>query len=375
MSALDDITAAGVSVWLDDLGRDRLASGSLAELVRGSCVRGVTTNPAIFRAAVSAGTAAYRDDLVRLAAAGLDADAALRIVTTDDVRAACDLLLPTWEATDGIDGRVSIEVDPRLAHDTEGTVAQARDLHALVDRPNVLVKIPATPAGLPAIARTLAEGISVNVTLIFSVDRYREVMGAFLDGLEAAAARGRDLRGVVSVASLFVSRLDTEVDRQLDRLVADGGDPGIAALRGTAAIANARLAWFAYLGMLAGSRWAALAAQGARPQRPLWASTGVKDPAYDATRYVLELVAPGCVNTMPEPTLDAVRDRGRFTGDTVSGRDVEAREQLAALAAAGIDLPGIFALLEEQGVRSFVDSWEQLRATVADAMGLDPAGG
>ena len=373
MRVLDAITAAGVSVWLDDLGRDRLTSGSLARLVHESCVRGVTTNPAIFRAAVSSGADAYRDDLRRLAASGLDADGALRIITTDDVRAACDLLLPTWEATEGIDGRVSIEVDPRLAHDTEGTVAQACDLHDLVGRPNLLVKIPATPAGIPAIVRTLAAGISVNVTLIFSVERYGEVMGAYLDGLEGAAAAGRDLRDIVSVASFFVSRLDTEVDRRLDALAAGGRSAGEhAALRGTAAIANARLAWFAHLGMLAGSRWAALAAQGARPQRPLWASTGVKDPAYDDTRYVMELVAPGCVNTMPEPTLDAVRDHGVFAGDTVSDRDREAREQLAAIAAAGIDLPEVFAQLEEQGVRAFIESWEDLRATVAAAMGLAP---
>lgn len=361
---LRELTDAGVSVWLDDLGRGRLTSGSLAELVHGSCVRGVTTNPAIFRAAIS-GAESYREDLGRLGRSGLDVDAVLRVLTTDDVRQACDVLMPVWRSTDGVDGRVSIEVDPRLAHDPAGTVAQARELHATVDRPNLLVKIPATRAGLPAITETLAAGISVNVTLIFSVERYGEVMEAFLSGLERASAAGHDLRTIVSVASFFVSRVDTEVDRRLAALVSDGADPAILELRGTAAIANARLAWFAHLSMLAGSRWSALAAQGARPQRPLWASTGVKDPSYDDTRYVMELVAPGCVNTMPEPTLDAVRDHGVFRGDTVSGSDEAARDDLAALALAGINLAEVLAFLEAQGVRSFIDSWEELRTTVA----------
>lgn len=366
MDVLEQLTEAGVSIWLDDLDRTRLESGSLLGLVQRDHVRGITTNPSIFHKAVSSGAASYRDDIARLAASGLDVDGILRVLTTDDVRRACDLLLPTWEATSGVDGRVSIEVDPRLALDTAATIAEARELAALVDRPNLLVKIPATPEGLPAIAETLAAGISVNVTLIFSVERYREVMEAFLDGLERASTQGRDLRRIESVASFFVSRVDTEVDARLDAI----GTSTARELRGLAALANARLAWFAHLEMLAGSRWSALAAQGARPQRPLWASTGVKDPAYDDTRYVMDLVAPGCVNTMPEPTLDAVRDHGLFAGDTVSGRDEEAREQLAAIALEGVDLPDVFAHLEADGVAKFVTAWLELRATVASAAGV-----
>lgn len=365
-AVLQELSGAGVSIWLDDLDRERLNSGSLLQLIEHDHVRGVTTNPAIFQKAVSTGSASYRDDILRLAGSGLSVDAILRTLTTDDVRRACDLLLPVWEDTLGVDGRVSIEVDPRLAHDAQATVIQARELAAEVDRPNLLIKIPATPQGLPAISATLAAGISVNVTLIFSVERYREVMAAYLDGMERASVNGHDVRMLQSVASFFVSRVDTEVDARIDAI----GTPEARALRGRAAIANARLAWFAHLDMLAGSRWAALAAQGAHPQRPLWASTGVKDPAYDDTRYVMELVAPGCVNTMPEPTLDAVRDHGVFVGDTVSGRDDQAREVLHSLALEGIDLSEVYQLLESDGVVKFVHAWNDLRATVAGVAGI-----
>ena len=361
---LQQLTDTGVSIWLDDLDRSRLTSGSLRTLIDTSDVRGVTTNPAIFEKAISAGAEAYRADVARLASEGLDVDGVLRVLTTDDVREACDVFQPVWDASGGVDGRVSIEVDPRLAQDTAGTIAQASELWAQVDRPNLLVKIPATPAGLPAITAAIASGISVNVTLIFSVERYREVIDAYLSGLEQAAVNGIRLSTIESVASFFVSRVDVAVDAQLDAL----GTAEAAALRGRAAIANARLAWFAYLDVLASPRWAALARQGANPQRPLWASTGVKDPAYDDTRYVIDLVAPGCVNTMPEPTLDAVRDHGVFAGDTVTGTLDASRAELAALAPLGIDLAAVFATLEEDGVQKFIDAWEQLRATVGAAM-------
>ena len=361
---LQQLTDAGVSIWLDDLDRTRLTSGTLRTLIDGSDVRGVTTNPAIFEKAIGSGAAAYASDVARLSREGLDVDGVLRVLTTDDVREACDVFRPVWEASGGVDGRVSIEVDPRLAHDTPGTIAQAKELWAQVDRPNVLVKIPATPAGLPAITAAIGAGVSVNVTLIFSVERYREVMDAYLAGLEIAADAGIRLSTIDAVASFFVSRVDVAVDAQLDAL----GTPEAAALRGKAAIANARLAWYAYLDVLAGQRWAALARQGANPQRPLWASTGVKDPAYEDTRYVIDLVAPGCVNTMPEPTLDAVRDHGVFRGDTVTGTLDASRAELAALAPLGIDLAQVFDTLESEGVTKFIDSWEQLRATVAAAM-------
>lgn len=364
VEVLTALTDAGVSIWLDDLDRSRLTSGTLAGLIDASCVRGVTTNPSIFEKAIRSGATAYQADVDRLTADGLDVDGVLRVLTTDDVRNACDLFSGVWNATDGIDGRVSIEVDPRLANDTAGTVAAAQDLWSLVDRPNLLVKIPATDAGLAAITATIAAGISVNVTLIFSGERYRAVIDAYLSGLEQAAAAGRDLSTIESVASFFVSRVDVAVDALLDA----SGSADAKELRGKAAIANARLAWFAHLDTLAGPRWAALARQGARPQRPLWASTGVKDPAYDDTRYVMELVAPGCVNTMPEPTLDAVRDHGHFTGDTVTGTEDLSRHQLAALASVGIDMPDVFRTLEVEGVTKFVEAWEQLRSTVSDAM-------
>lgn len=349
------LSAAGVSVWLDDLSRDRLTSGNLAELVATRSVVGVTTNPTIFQKALEKGHA-YDRQLAELAARGADVDAVIRTVTTDDVRNACEVLTHAWEASDGVDGRVSIEVDPRLAHDTDKTVAQAIELWKIVDRPNLFIKIPATKAGLPAITAVLAEGISVNVTLIFSVERHREVMDAYLAGLEAAKAAGHDLAKIHSVASFFVSRVDTEIDARLEKI----GSAEALALRGKAGVANARLAYAAYEEVFAGERFAALAAHGARVQRPLWASTGVKNPDYPDTLYVTELVAANTVNTMPEPTLDAVADHGDITGDTITGTASASQAVFDQLAAVGIDLPDVFEVLESEGVEKFETSWGEL---------------
>jgi transaldolase len=283
-------------------------------------------------------------------------DATIRTVTTDDVRNGCNVLAREWEASDGVDGRVSIEVDPRLAHDTDKTIQQAIELWKIVDRPNLFIKIPATKAGLPAITAVLAEGISVNVTLIFSVERHREVMDAYLAGLEKAREAGHDLSKIHSVASFFVSRVDTEIDKRLEKI----GSEQALGLRGKAGVANARLAYAAYEEVFAGDRYQALKADGARVQRPLWASTGVKNKAYSDTLYVTELVAPNTVNTMPEQTIDAVADHGVISGDTIRGTAASAQGVFDSLAAAGIDLPDVFVVLEDEGVEKFVDSWKQL---------------
>lgn len=354
------LSAAGVSVWLDDLSRDRLQSGNLQDLIDTRSIVGVTTNPSIFQSALSQGTA-YDAQIAELAARGADVDAAVATVTTDDVRSACDVLHPQWEATGGVDGRVSIEVDPRLAHDTDRTIQQALELWKLVDRPNVFVKIPATKAGLPAITAALAEGVSINVTLIFSVERHRAVMDAYLAGLEQAKQAGRELSKIHSVASFFVSRVDTEIDDRLEKL----GTSEALALRGQAGVANARLAYAAYEEVfVGGARFGALAADGARVQRPLWASTGVKNPEYADTLYVTELVAPNTVNTMPEKTLEAVADHAVVTGDTVAGKGKESQAVFDKLDAAGIDLRDVFLVLEDEGVEKFEKSWlELLQAT------------
>lgn len=357
------LSQQGVAIWLDDLSRERLDTGGLAAMVAERDVVGVTTNPSIFQAAIS-GSDRYAKDIAALAAEGAGAEAIVRALTTDDVRRACDLLTSVWEASEGQDGRVSIEVDPRLAHDTEGTLTQARELWAEVDRPNLLVKVPATPAGLPAVRRLIAEGISVNVTLLFSLERYRQTIDAYLAGLEDRRAAGHPLAEVASVASFFVSRVDTEVDARLDAR----GAPEGASRRGTAAVANARLAYGAHLDTLAGPRWASLAAAGAHPQRPLWASTGVKDPAYPAARYVTELVAPGTVNTMPEATLEALEAAPAVTTDTITPSLDAARADLDALADLGIDLVEVTDLLEAQGVQKFVDAWEQLLGAVSSRL-------
>lgn len=349
------LSVAGVSVWLDDLSRERLQTGNLAELIATKSVVGVTTNPSIFQAALSKGNA-YDDQVNELAATGSDVDATILAVTTDDVRNACDLFTKQYEDSDGVDGRVSIEVDPRLAHDTEKTVEQAKELWKIVDRPNLLIKIPATLAGLPAITAVIAEGISVNVTLIFSVERHRAVIDAYLSGLEKAKDAGHDLSKIHSVASFFVSRVDSEIDSRLEKI----GTQAALDLRGQAGVANARLAYAAYEEEFGGERFAALKGAGARAQRPLWASTGVKNPDYSDTLYVTELVAPNTVNTMPEKTLDAVADHGVVTGDTVSGTADAAQGVFDGLAEVGIDLDDVFKVLEDEGVDKFEKSWAEL---------------
>jgi len=348
------LSALGVSIWLDDLSRERLRTGNLAALVRDEHVVGITSNPTIFQKAMSDGEE-YAEQVADLATRGVSVEEAVRMLTTYDVRWACDVMKPVYDATDGIDGRVSIEVDPRLAHDTGKSVAEARGLWWLVDRSNLFIKIPATEAGLPAIAQALAEGISVNVTLIFSLERYQQVMEAFLDGMERARLAGHDLTRLTSVASFFVSRVDTEVDKRLDKI----GSPEAKALRGQAAIANARLAYQRYEQVFSSDRWAALAAVGATPQRPLWASTGVKDPAYDDTRYVVELVAPGTVNTMPEATLDAVADHGELRGEAIRAY-AEAQKVLDDLEAIGVPYAEVVQVLEDEGVEKFETSWAEL---------------
>jgi len=360
---LTALTGAGVSVWLDDLGRQRLRDGSLARLVADDHVAGVTTNPTIFAKAIT-GSDAYDAQLRDLALRRVRRDEALRALTTADVREACDVLRPVYDATGGLDGRVSIEVDPRVAHDTDRTVAEAKALWWLVDRPNLFVKIPAAKQGLRAISDCLADGISINVTLIFSLQRYAEVIEAYLTGMEAAHRAGRDLASLASVASFFVSRVDTEVDSRLDKI----GTPAAAALRGRAAVANARLAYRRYEQLLADPRRQRLADAGARPQRPLWASTGVKDPAYSDTRYVTELVAPDVVNTMPEATLRAVADHGRIAGDSITGHYDDAEDVLAALAGVGVDYDDVVHTLEDDGIAKFDAGWDQLGERLATAL-------
>jgi len=362
--ALQELTDAGVSIWLDDLSRSRLSSGSLQALIHDKCVRGVTSNPAIFQAAISKGAADYAADLATLTREGIDVDLVIQRLTTDDVRNACDVLLPVYQATGGVDGRVSIEVDPRLAHDSSRTVEQARELWNLIDRPNLLIKIPATLAGLPAITEVIGHGISVNVTLIFSVDRYIEVIDAYEAGLKKAFDHGIDTSAIHSVASFFVSRVDTAVDARLQEIDTSEAK----ALMGKAAIANARLAWAAFEDRTSTDAWAMAVAHGANAQRPLWASTGVKDPAYDDTRYVIDLAVRGCVNTMPEGTLNAVFDHGQYRGDTVTGTATESNDIWKSLEAMGISQNQICDELEKEGVQKFIDAWEDLRTTVQTAM-------
>ncbi|KJK39202.1 transaldolase [Streptomyces variegatus] len=361
--ALQRLSGEGVAIWLDDLSRRRIESGNLAELVATRNVVGVTTNPSIFQAAIGSG-AGYEEQLADLAVRGVSVDEAVRMMTTADVRAAADVLRPVFDATGGRDGRVSIEVDPRLAHDTRATVAEARQLAWLVDRPNVMIKIPATKAGLPAITEVIGAGISVNVTLIFSLERYREVMDAYLAGLERARAAGLDLSGIHSVASFFVSRVDAEIDKRLTLL---GTDEALA-LKGRAALANARLAYETYEHVFDGERWQVLEGAGANRQRPLWASTGVKDPAYKDTLYVDELVASGTVNTMPEATLNAVADHGDVRGDTVTGGYDRARADLAAVERLGIAYDEVVRQLEDEGVAKFEVAWQDLLDAVTKSL-------
>jgi transaldolase len=363
---LKALSEAGVSVWLDDLSRERLQSGHLVRLIEDRHVVGVTSNPTIFAKALSDADD-YAEQVHNLATRNVSVDEAARMITTYDVRWACDQMRPVYDATGGVDGRVSLEVDPRLAHDTETTIAEARALWWLVDRPNLMVKIPATPEGLPAITATLARGISVNVTLIFALQRYSEVIDAFMSGLEQARDNGHDLSGIASVASFFVSRVDTEVDKRLEKI----GTPEAVALRSKAAIANARLAYRLFEKQFATDRWRALADLGARPQRPLWASTSVKDPKLPDTMYVTDLVAPGVVNTMPEPTIEATGDHAEVVGDTVTGKYAEAQQVLDDLAAVGVSYDDVVKVLESEGVDKFAASWQDLMDTVSSALGGD----
>jgi transaldolase len=357
---LQALSEAGVSIWLDDLSRQRINSGNLASLITDKHVVGVTSNPTIFAHAV-VHAEDYAEQVRALAARGASVEEAVREIIVADVQLACDVFRGTWETTGGVDGRVSLEVDPRLAHHTEASRVQAVELWKVVNRPNLLIKIPATVEGLPAITGALADGISVNVTLVFSVQRHREVMAAFFTGLERARANGHELATIASVASFFVSRVDTEVDKRLEAI----GTEQALALRGQAAVANARLAYAAYQQEFATQRWARLEEAGAQPQRPLWASTGVKNPAYPDTKYVTDLIAPGVVNTMPEKTLLALADHGEVPGDQVSGTSEQAQRTFDELAAVGIDLDDVFSVLEREGVEKFDASWAELGETVA----------
>lgn len=366
---LKELSGEGVSIWLDDISRERLRTGNLAELVKDKHVVGVTSNPTIFAKALSKGDA-YDEQVRDLAVRGVDVEEASRAITTYDIRWGCDVLRPVYDRTEGLDGRVSIEVDPRVARDTRRTIAEARALWWMVDRPNLLVKIPATEEGLPAITAVLAEGISVNVTLIFSLERYGKVIDAFFAGLEKARENGHDLSKIASVASFFVSRVDTEIDKRLDKI----GSDEAKALRSKAGLANARLAYALYEEKSGTDRWKALKDAGARPQRPLWASTGVKDPDLNDTLYVDELVAPNTVNTMPEATLVAEADHGQVRGDTVRGAYDDARAHMAALKDAGVDYDDVVRVLEEEGVEKFEASWKELLDTITGELESKKAG-
>ncbi len=367
-SPLRQLTELGVSVWLDDISRDRLKTGNLADLIRDDEVRGVTSNPTIFASALSKGTS-YDGQLGDLAIRKVSVDEASRAITTYDIRWAADVLRPIYDSSSGVDGRVSLEVDPRLAKNTAATIAEARALWWMVDRPNMYIKIPATVEGLPAITAALAEGISVNVTLIFSLQRYEAVIDAFMAGLEQAVENGHDISTIGSVASFFVSRVDTEVDKRLDKL----STPEAAKLRGKAAVANARLAYELYEKKIAEPRWQALVARGAKVQRPLWASTSTKDPAFPDTMYVTELVAPDTVNTMPEATIHATADHAKISGDTIRGTYDAARQVWSDLEKLGISYDDVVQVLEDEGVAKFEASWNELLETIRNEMSTDKA--
>jgi transaldolase len=366
---LAQLSAAGVAVWLDDVSRQRLTSGGLDKLRRENHVVGVTSNPTIFAKAL-ADADDYAEQVKDLAARGVDIEEAVRMLTTYDIRWACDVMRPAYDASRGVDGRVSIEVDPRLAADTGRTNAEAKALWWLVDRENLFIKIPATLEGLPAITATLAQGISVNVTLIFSLERYEQVMEAFLTGMEQALANGHDLSKIGSVASFFVSRVDTEVDKRLDKI----GTPEAQALHGKAAIANARLAYQRYEKVFGSDRWQSLADAGAHPQRPLWASTSTKNPEYRDVMYVEDLIAPGVVNTMPEATIHAFADHGEVPGDTITGNYADAQKVLDDLAAVGVDYNDVVDTLEREGVEKFAASWTELIDGVSKSLQAARAG-
>lgn len=362
-SKTQELSDIGVSIWLDDLSRDRIESGGLKELIDTRNVVGVTTNPTIFANALAKGNA-YDSKVAELAKQGTSVHDAVFEIVTGDVAEASDIFRPVYDATGGQDGRVSIEVEPGLAHNTAGTIAQAELLWAKVDRPNAMIKIPATKEGLAAITAATAAGISVNVTLIFSLDRHREVIHAYLDGLEKAQAAGINLATIHSVASFFVSRVDTEIDKRLD----DIGTDDARALKSKAGVANAQLAYRLFEQEFATARAKALLASGANLQRPLWASTGVKDPELPDTLYVTELAVDGVVNTMPEKTLEATFDHAPLHGDGVRGSYAEAQKVLDDLAAIGVGYDDVTALLEKEGVEKFVVSWNELLDTVSAAL-------
>jgi transaldolase len=351
------LTQAGVSIWLDDLSRDRIESGNLAGLISSHSVRGVTTNPTIFAAALKGSS--YQPLIA--AQRGNSVDEAIKQITSKDVADACEIFAGVYRESEGVDGRVSIEVEPNLAFDTQGTIAQGLELHALVGKENVMIKVPATKPGLGAITELTASGVSVNVTLIFSTQRYDEVIDAYFEGIEKALANGMDVSKIHSVASFFVSRVDTEVDARLEAV-------GRPELKSQAALANARLAYDLFVQRFSSERWQQLAAKGARLQRPLMASTGVKDPNLSDTLYVTELVARDLVNTMPEKTMMATADHGVIQGDTITGNVASAREFLNELAAAGVDFDDVTAKLEAEGVQKFIDSWDELVGSVASAL-------
>ena len=357
--SVQEVSANGTSIWLDDLSRAKITSAephALPSRIKNSGVVGVTTNPSIFSAAIS-GAAEYAADIALMK--GSTVDEVVKKLTTDDVRQACNLFTSIYEASQGVDGRVSIEVDPRLAHDTDGTIAAGKELWAIIDRPNLMIKVPATLEGLPAITALIASGISVNVTLIFSVKRYGQVIEAYMKGIEQC----EDPSKVHSVASFFISRIDSTIDALLKK----NGSAEATALLGKAAIANAHLAYQLFEEKFGSDRWNPLASKGAHKQRPLWASTGVKDPAYDDTRYVVELIAPNTVNTMPQSTLDAVIDHGVVRGNTITAHYTDAVEVLKELSALGISLDQVTTELEIDGVKKFAQAWDELLENVKAA--------
>ena len=357
--SVQEVSAAGTSIWLDDLSRAKISgtdAHSLPARIASSGVVGVTTNPSIFSAAIS-GAAEYSADIAALQ--GSTVDEVVKKLTTDDVRQACDLFTEIYTSTNGVDGRVSIEVDPRLAHDTAGTIAAGKELWKIIDRPNVMIKVPATLEGLPAITELIAAGISVNVTLIFSVKRYGQVIDAYMQGIE----RCENPATVHSVASFFISRIDSSVDA----LLKANGSTEATALLGKAAIANAHLAYQLFEEKFSSSKWQALETKSANKQRPLWASTGVKDPAYPDTQYVVELIAPETVNTMPQSTLDALIDHGIIRGNTISGKYADAVEVLKGLSSLGISLDQVTTELEIDGVKKFAQAWNELLENVKAA--------
>lgn len=361
-SNLHLLRTAGVSPWSDQISRRMLTDGELARRIEEDAITGVTSNPSIFSKAI-VGSDDYDTEVTEMAARGASADEIVGALMTADIQQGCDLLRPVYERTHGRDGFVSVEVTPTLAHDTEATIAEAREWWKRVDRPNLLVKVPATESGLPAIEKLIGEGISVNITLIFSLERYRAVMEAYLSGIETYISHGGDPTGVASVASFFVSRMDTEVDTRLEAI---GTEPALA-LRGKTAVANARLAYRAFLDTFAGERWQSLVSAGARLQKPLWASTSAKNPDYPDTIYVDQLVAPHTVNTMPVETIEAYQDHGPPPVAFGPEEMAEARATLDAMAEVGVDYDDVMDTLESEGVDKFTDSWDEVLADVETA--------